>query len=524
MRKLAILFAVLLALLPVAGAHAEGILPVLQTPPPEITETISYHRAMNFDSTPSASTTSDGRYYYKYSSVTYLNYLSFGRALAQEGFSLTDSGFTESGVAHATVTNGAELTLDYNAFYQELTVTYPPRVLAQEVNADDPYVIDEAQASLLPELPHAISYHRMMNASRTPTAESIGEGRYRYEYTDVDHARYLKFGRALAQEGFALTDSAVTEDGAMEARVSNGDAELALTYNPFYHSLRVIYPLGTLAEEANGESRYTVDASQESLLPAMAQTISMHAVTGLTFTSPDRVEGGYRYDYYGVPYECYALFSVKLGEAGFSLVSSEKTEEGLDRAVVSDGAVTLILDYDQDNKYAYVTYPVDVSPRDAALFDDFTAIRTGDTVPLMEDLNATVTGWEPVDLYVTYYYDNNWIPFAKYFDNEYYSGDGIQRMLVYVRIEYNRPDSMSVHSLLRNLIVYCDGQSLSCNYGELTSTAKFSTDGDDTIRTKDVITLAIGFALTEEQAAHPENVAVTFTDKNSAVPYVYFLN
>ena len=96
MRKLAILFAVLLALLPVAGAHAEGILPVLQTPPPEITETISYHRAMNFDSTPSASTTSDGRYYYKYSSVTYLNYLSFGRALAQEGFSLTDSGFTSA--------------------------------------------------------------------------------------------------------------------------------------------------------------------------------------------------------------------------------------------------------------------------------------------------------------------------------------------------------------------------------------------------------------------------------------------
>ena len=83
MRKLTFVLALLLILLPVSGAFAEGILPVLQTPPPEITEAISYHRAMNRDSTPSASSTGDDRYYYEYSSVTYLNYLDFGRALAQ---------------------------------------------------------------------------------------------------------------------------------------------------------------------------------------------------------------------------------------------------------------------------------------------------------------------------------------------------------------------------------------------------------------------------------------------------------
>lgn len=70
-RKLSFILALLLVLSLCAGALAEGILPVLQTPPPEITETISYHRVMNFSSTPTASSASDGSYRYEYSSVLY---------------------------------------------------------------------------------------------------------------------------------------------------------------------------------------------------------------------------------------------------------------------------------------------------------------------------------------------------------------------------------------------------------------------------------------------------------------------
>ena len=54
MRKLALILALLLALALAVGAVAEGILPVLQTPPPEIVETLSFHRAMNYSSTPFA--------------------------------------------------------------------------------------------------------------------------------------------------------------------------------------------------------------------------------------------------------------------------------------------------------------------------------------------------------------------------------------------------------------------------------------------------------------------------------------
>ena len=521
--KLCRLAALMLALLLAACASAEGILPVLQTPPPEITETISYHRVMNFSSTPSASGSGDGGYYYTYSGVTYPQYLEFGRALAQEGFTLAESGFTDSGVARSVVENGAALTVDYNAFTQSLTVTYPPRVLAWEVDEARPYAIDGARESLLPELPRALSYHRAMNYTSTPSGDSYGEGRWYYDYSGVDYGQYLAFGRALAQEGFTLAESATTDDGATQVTVSDGAAALALTYNPFTHALRVVYPRGTIAQEPDPENRYAVDASRDSLLPAMKQTISLHAVTGVSFTTPDRVEGGYRYGYYNVSYPCYAQFSLKLGEAGFSLVSSDKTEDGYDRAVVSDGAVTLTLDYSQDDQYAYVYYPLDASPRDAVKYDDFTPIAAGQTVELNENLTATVLGWEAVDRYVTYYYDNNWIPMAKYFDNEYLSGDGIQRMLVTFEIANNRPDSLNAQYLLNSLVVYCDGQKVSCSSGVLTSTAKFSTDGDDTLSPKNTLTFAVGFGLTDEQAAHPERVAVTFTDKNYAIPYAYIL-
>ena len=410
MRKLSLTLALLLALLLAVPASAEGILPVLQTPPPEITETVSYHRMMNFSSTPSASSDSEGRYYYEYSGVTYQQYLDFGRALNQEGFAVSSFSQLDNGTGAAQVSvtkDAATLEIIYNADTQYLKVTYAPRLLAEEVDPDNPYRIAPAQDSILPEL---------------------------------------------------------------------------------------------------------------------EQVISLHAVTGLSRPSPDLVsDGGYRYYYYNVPYAAYARFSVKLAEAGFTLVSSEKTEDGYDRAVVSDGDVTLTLDYSQEGEFAMVTYPLDVSPRNARKYDDYTIVGAGDTVELSENLTANVLGWQAMDQYVTYYYDDNWIPVAKYIDHEHTSGDGVQQMLVTFQITNERPDTLDARSLLNGLTVYCDGESVSCDYGTMSGETHFSTDSDQVLRPKETITFAVGFALRDEQAAHPENVAVTFTDKNYAVRYAYIL-
>ena len=74
-----------------AGAAADSILPVLKTPKPEIVEAPAFH-ALPGRKAPEAQKTESGALRYTYADVGYGEYLDFGRLLAQEGFTLTDSG------------------------------------------------------------------------------------------------------------------------------------------------------------------------------------------------------------------------------------------------------------------------------------------------------------------------------------------------------------------------------------------------------------------------------------------------
>ena len=403
MRKLSYAVALLLALLLALPAGAEGILPVLQTPPPEITETTSFHRVMNLTSTPSASSNSDGGYYYTYSGVTYDQYLAFGRALAQEGFAMSkvnqiDDGYGEMNAVVSK--DGKDLTIWYNADTRALRVDYPPRVLAEEVDPENPYVIDASQASILPEL---------------------------------------------------------------------------------------------------------------------TMVISLHAITGFNRPSPDKwSEGGFSYHYYSVPYAAYARFSQKLGEEGFSLVSSEKTEDGYDRAVVSDGTVQLVVDYHQENQDAYVRYPEYIHPRDRRQFDDYEVVRDGDTFEAIEGVKFTVNNWEFVDVF----YSSS--------DGRHLAEDGVKLALIHMDVDFYRAESWDVNYLLDSRTLYIDGQVVSdaTRFGEYT----YNPDDSDlnnlynnTYTGKAQFQAAIALILTEEQAAHPEDIAVTFFSADHVTPYVYYL-
>ena len=403
MCKLSLILALMLALALLAGASAEGILPVLQTPPPEITETVSYHRMMNFSSTPSASSDSEGRYYYEYSGVTYQQYLDFGRALNQEGFAVSSFSQLDNGTGAAQVSvtkDAATLEIIYNADTQYLKVTYAPRLLAEEVDPDNPYRIAPAQDSILPEL---------------------------------------------------------------------------------------------------------------------EQVISLHAVTGLSRPSPDLVsDGGYRYYYYNVPYAAYARFSVKLAEAGFTLVSSEKTEEGLDRAVVSDGKVQLTIDYSQEDEYAYVTYPQYAHARDRDRFGDYEVIRDGDTIETMENVKITFTGWEFVDVLYSSSY------------GRWEAADGMKLALIHMDVDFYRPETWSVYDLTRSRTLYFAGASISdatcCGEYEYNpEDADLNNLYDRSHTGRAQFPMAIGLMLTEEQAAHPEDIALSFFSPDSITPYVYYL-
>ena len=402
MRKFT-LIVLTLALLFAVGARAEGILPVLQTPPPEITETISYHRVFNYSSTPSASTTSDGRYYYTYDPVSFAAYEKFGKALAQEGYALSQIEAGEDTCAFDAICtkDTTTLTVRYNPHYREMTVTYSPRVLAEEADAENPYVVDESQTSILPELP---------------------------------------------------------------------------------------------------------------------QVVSLHAVTGLDRPSdPDRVEDGYRYYYYYVPYSAYTRFSVKLAEAGFSLVSSEKTEDGYDRAVVTDGQTQLTIDYDQEDKCAYVTYPMHAFPRDRAMFDDYEPVAEGDTVQVLENVSVTFGNWEFVDRYYSYS------------DGRFTAEDGTNILLIHMDVDFYRPENWDVGDVLKNRRVYVGESTVDTtnfgryNYDETDSDLHNVYSASDDLSGKAQFPAVIAIRLTDEQAANPEDIALTFTSMDYATPYVYRL-
>lgn len=166
MRKTS-LIALLLALLFSVGASAEGILPVLQTPPPELTETVSWHEIFHYDSTPAASTTAEGGYRYDYTGVGCASFVIFGRALAQEGYALASSEMDGKGtLLCAAEKDGVALQLAYNGHTQDLRITYPPRVLAREADAQNPYAVDEGVESILPEPAQTISLHAVTGCSR----------------------------------------------------------------------------------------------------------------------------------------------------------------------------------------------------------------------------------------------------------------------------------------------------------------------------------------------------------------------
>ena len=404
MRKLFVALALLLIPMLFVGALAEGILPVLQTPPPEIIEVISYHRAMNKDSTPSASTTDDGGYLYEYSSVTYKDYLDFGRALAQEGFALS-------------------------------------------------------------------------------------------QITPVD-------------DGTGAVDVCVTKD----------TATLEILYNEDRQSMKVSYSPRVLALEVDPEHPYEIDASQVSILPELEQVISLHAVTGCSYSSFDFVSdgGGYRYHYYDVPYAAYARFSVKLGEAGFTLVSTEKTEDGYDRAVVTDGKFQLTVDYHQEDRDLYVYYPEFAHARARDYFGDFDPVRDGDTLELVENVKVTFKGWEFVDRF----YSSN--------IGSHSNEDGTKQVLIHMDIDFYRPENWDISNLLRNRTLFIGDTSVSdaMTFGEY----KYDPESSDLNKLygnsytgRAQFSAAIALVLTEEQAAHPEDIAVTFFSADYVTPYIYRL-
>ena len=156
-KSIIIVLAVFLLLLSTCTSCFAGILPDLQSNHTE--NAISLHMILGW-SAPEAVLQEDGSYLFDYENVSLMNYSDFGSALAQEGYTLTSSDTTENGFVTAVVSDGTnQFTVKFDPSYNTMSVIYPEGMVIGQYIEDKPYVIDRTQASILPEIPQAISLH-----------------------------------------------------------------------------------------------------------------------------------------------------------------------------------------------------------------------------------------------------------------------------------------------------------------------------------------------------------------------------
>ena len=375
----------------------------------------------------------------------------------------------------------------------------------------------------VPEITEAVSLHAVCDVKAvTPTLEK--DGGYRYDYTKITQENYADFGRALAQEGFALDSAETAADGTVTAVAAKGSASVTVTYDCGKEELRAVYSPRVNAMEKNEKEPYTIREDAVSILPELPVTVSLHGATGVPVSRRDTADDGSRiYLYSFVPYECYARFSVKLAEAGFSLVAAEKTEDGTDRAVVTDGKVTLTVDYDQETKQAAVTYSPGVFARDAARYADYTEAKAGEPIPLMEGVTMTIVGWEPVDKWTLRSVSNMWIP-PKVYHDDVNSGDGQQQIYLTIVFSYSRPEENKCKDMVHSRELLYGKKSIDYRWGTVYGDRTIYPGSDMKLSGMDqTLTTGLAFALTDSQMEHTEETVFSFSDGNYLDRYFFRL-
>ena len=363
----------------------------------------------------------------------------------------------------------------------------------------------------MPEILRAVSMHAMRNED-APAPKTGADGTYTYEYAKVTYDQYLTFGQILGQDGFALESSETAENGAVTAVVVKDDwARLTVTYNPADLTLKVAYPPRVEAMETDPDNPCRVEKDSAGILPEVPHAISLQSISGWNLDKTGKAEdGGIRCRYSAVSYDGYTLLSQALGREGYSLVSAETLEDGTSRAVVTDGAVSLTVDYNLDSQTAWISYPVGVYPREAVLFDDFTGMELDQPVQVTEGVKMTFLGWEITDNWYSYWVNNNWIP-AKTGYNQHPAEEGTLHVWLEFRVEYNRRDEMKLLSLMPNRAAYYEDTGIKSSAGGRDAAFKLDSVSSWKMSGEKTSIIAVVITLQDSQAARMEDVRYTFS-------------
>ena len=367
----------------------------------------------------------------------------------------------------------------------------------------------------LPEIAETISLHEVLGLSApVPEAETRGSYQYfTYTYHHITIADYELFGRALSQEGFALNTGSVSGTD-VSAEASRGSGSITVSYNIPGKKMSVVYSptLQVRAWDISKDAPYRMLRDSQSILPAIPEAVSLDSATALSYQSDEETEdGGRRYHYSSVNYDCYNAFGIALGEAGYALVSAETLEDGSSRAIVKNGGgLTLTMDYNLETQKASVVYPAGVYPREPRLYEDYETVRDGEAFSQMQNVVFTPAGWKQVDSYKTYY-------------STVESKDGRQSILVTFEIRNDRQEELYSQDLLSGLTLVVGNMKRNAVAGMWGGVGQIWNKEKDTTHGPYTGMFRVGFQLTEKQLEHPEDIALIFNAMDGTVRRVYFL-
>ena len=362
----------------------------------------------------------------------------------------------------------------------------------------------------MPEITQAVSLHSLLCES-APVPEAKN-GALTYAYKDVTYRRYQLFSRALGQDGFTFESAEKAESGAVTAVAVRGWARVTVVYDPAARTMTVTYPPRVEAMETDPDQPPVVDGDAAGVLPEFPQAVSLESVSGWNVSKRESLkEGGFRSRYDEVSYDGYTMLSEALGREGYSLVSAETLEDGTSRAVVTDGAVSLTIDYHLENRTAIVTYPAGVVSEEANLFGDYTEITIGQAIPMAEGVTVTFLGWETTDNYQTYWRNTNWIPTKTGYD-DHPAKEGEQQIWLEFQIDYNRPEETSLLGIMKNKAVYDRQLIVKIAYsGKRTGEHRLNSVTAGSLSGKDTGFVASAFTLRDSQIARLDDIRFTFS-------------
>ncbi len=248
---------------------------------------------------------------------------------------------------------------------------------------------------------------RGVSALETPTPSSGNNGTKDYAYRGVSIDTYEAFSLALAKAGYQVDATETDEEsGNVITDVSFSGITLKIVYNPDNETMKITYPKGVLpSPDSETDQSIVQDASAaEGILPVIGirYAPSVSQVSFLADDNPKALPSGAQ-QYHYQPFEpvIYERFGAKLGEAGYSLVSSEEDQEKGELAiVVARDNIEMTLHYNSESSWMKVDYPQRVKPAEGDL-NEYTIPITVDEIfeATQSGVVASVTNVTTVEKY-----------------------------------------------------------------------------------------------------------------------------